>query len=63
MDKLALFIGYVVLIFGGIGLAVLIVAWILSTVANLPLFRPKILKILKLGSSAWLKERDKMGKK
>lgn len=53
LDQLAQWIGYAFLIVGGPALAILATLWLVTAVMNLPLLRPKVLRIIKLGMRAW----------
>ncbi len=59
MNQLAQWIGYAFMIIGGLSLAVLVILYLVTAALNTPMIRPKVLKIIRLGSQAWLDERRK----
>lgn len=57
MNSLATVIGYVVIIIGGISLALIGIWYLITAALSLPPFKKKVLRILHLGMKAYGAER------
>lgn len=57
MASYAEVIGYIFMYAGGVCLLLVALYGLLSAVLSIPLFKPKVLKIIRLGSKEWLRQR------